>query len=94
MSGPTAKNTASGDTQAAAEALTLLDALARLPAAAALVRALERAEDRLAAPRAPPDARRGQRGDHGAAGFSHARCMWLSQIRNRAKTETGCNISH
>jgi hypothetical protein len=50
MSGPTAKNTASGDTQAAAEALTLLDALARLPAAAAHWSALRTAWLRLAHP--------------------------------------------
>ena len=37
MSAPTGKRTALGEAQEAAEALTLLDALARAPAAAALV---------------------------------------------------------
>ena len=49
MSAPIGTSTAPGDAQEAAEALTVLDALARAPAAAALVvAALERAEDRKA----------------------------------------------
>jgi hypothetical protein len=49
MSAPTAKSTASGDAQEAAEAITILDALARALAAAALVvAALDRLEDRRA----------------------------------------------
>ena len=58
MSAPTTENAASGNAQQGAEALTLLDALARAPAAAALVvRALERAGDRKALRLAHPQLR-------------------------------------
>jgi hypothetical protein len=48
MNAPTGKKTAPADAQDAAEAPTLLDALARAPAAAALVAALDRPDDRAA----------------------------------------------
>ena len=58
MNAPSTERTAPGDAQEAAEAPTLLDALARAPAAAALVvAALERAEDRKALRLAHPQLR-------------------------------------
>ena len=58
MSAPTSKSAALGGAQQAAASLTLLDALARAPAAAALiVAALERAEDRKALRLAHPQLR-------------------------------------